>query len=248
MKNIILFCYAHPDDESFGAGGTIARYASREDTEVHLLCATRGEEGRMGNPPLCSRAELGVVREQELLNAAQALGIKKVHFLAYRDKLLSHVSLKQLSLEVKTLIYELGAQVVITFPSHGITGHLDHQAIHHAVQDAVTNDRRTPVRKLYNQTIPASIAARISIPHSDPDERVTTYISCKEYIPQVLEALRAHKTQYEIIEKVFPGFMDGKLDDALFAVNWYMLTWASSDVIVSTPEDDLLQGITNTHR
>ncbi|MEX1029725.1 MAG: PIG-L deacetylase family protein [Paenibacillaceae bacterium] len=248
MKNIILFCYAHPDDESFGSGGTIAKYAAREDTEVHLLCATRGEEGQMGNPPLCSRAELGALREQELLNAAQALGIKKVHFLAYRDKLLSHVSMKQLSLEVKTIIYELGAQVVITFPSHGISGHPDHKAIHYAVHDAVTNDRRTPVKKLYNQTIPASIAAHRLIPHSDPDERVTTYISCKEHIPQVLEALRAHQTQHDVIEKYFPGFKEGKLEDAVFAVNWFMLRWASADVATSAAEDDLLQGLPNAHR
>jgi LmbE family N-acetylglucosaminyl deacetylase len=247
MKNVMLFCFAHPDDESFGTGGTIAKYAAQEHTDIHILCATRGEEGQLGNPPLCTRAELGAVREQELRNAAQRLGVTKVHFLSYRDKLLSQVSMKQLSLEVKTLIYELGAQVVITFPSHGISGHPDHIAMHYAVQDAVTNDQRTPVKKLYFITIPASIAAKRSIPASDPDERITTTISCKEYIPVVLEALRAHQTQHAVIEKHFPGFMDGRLEEEMFANNVYILRWAAADVQVHTPEDDLFQGLPNTH-
>jgi LmbE family N-acetylglucosaminyl deacetylase len=243
MKKIILFCYAHPDDESFGPGGTIAKYASREHTEVHLLCATRGEEGRLGDPPICTRAELGAVREQELLEAANALCITKVHFLDYRDKWLSHVPLEQLSDQVKSLIHKLGAQVVITFPLHGITGHPDHQAIHRAVHDAVTNDRHTPVKKLYDQTIPTSVAVNLSTKHSDPDDQITAYIYCKEYIPQVLAALRAHRTQYEVIEQVFPGFMKGQLPDRLFAVNWYMLRWTSPDIHVGLPEEDLLHGI-----
>ncbi len=40
----LLFAFPHPDDESFGPGGTIARYA-REGAEVHYVCATRGEVG-----------------------------------------------------------------------------------------------------------------------------------------------------------------------------------------------------------
>jgi LmbE family N-acetylglucosaminyl deacetylase len=247
MNRVVLFCFAHPDDESFGAGGTIAKYAAQEHTDIHILCATRGEEGQTGTPPLCTRAELGVVREQELRNAAQRLGVKKVHLLSYRDKLLSHVSMKQLSLEVKTLIYELGAQIVITFPSHGISGHPDHIAMHYAVQDAVTNDQRTPVKKLYYIATPPAIAVKHSIPANDQEDRVTTMISCKEYIPVVLEALRAHQTQHAVIEKYFPGFMEGKLEEGIFARNGFMLRWAAADVHVETPEDDLFQGLPNTH-
>jgi LmbE family N-acetylglucosaminyl deacetylase len=241
-KHIILLSFAHPDDESFGVGGTIAKYAERADTEVHLLCATRGEEGRVGNPPLCERSELGKVREKELLDAAEILGIKKVHFLNYRDKLLSHVSYKQLSLEVRTLIYELGAQIIITFPQHGISGHADHKAIHLATHDAVGNDPRTPVKKLYEFTYPQSVATERSIPNGDPDARITTKINCEQYAPRVVEALRAHKTQYEVIEKVFPGFLAGEIDP-LFSTNWYMLKWASANIEKTVAEDDLLRGL-----
>lgn len=238
-RNIILFCYAHPDDESFGPGGTIAMYADRPDTEVHLLCATRGEEGQLGTPPLCMRAELGRVREQELREAAAILGITEVHFWPYRDKLLSRVARKQLALDVQTLIYKLNPHVVVTFARHGITGHPDHTAIHHAVHTAVLNDPRTPVRKLYDQTYPASIAAARGLPHGDPDESITTTISVERYVPKVIAALKAHRTQHAVVEKAFPGFHAGEADD-IFSLNYYMLRWSAADASDAVKETDLL--------
>ena len=46
MKKVLLSVLAHPDDESFGMGGTLAKYAS-EGVDVHLICATRGEAGEV---------------------------------------------------------------------------------------------------------------------------------------------------------------------------------------------------------
>ena len=42
----ILAVLAHPDDETFGMGGTLALYAQR-GVSVHLICATRGEVGEV---------------------------------------------------------------------------------------------------------------------------------------------------------------------------------------------------------
>ena len=80
----ILLFVAHPDDETIFAGGLTALMAAR-GASVHLLAATRGEGGETGEPPLCSRAELGAVREAELRCAAQALGAASPEFLGYRD-------------------------------------------------------------------------------------------------------------------------------------------------------------------
>ncbi|MBI5350546.1 MAG: PIG-L family deacetylase, partial [Chloroflexi bacterium] len=41
---MLLAILAHPDDESFGSGGTLAKYVL-EGVEVHYLCGTRGEMG-----------------------------------------------------------------------------------------------------------------------------------------------------------------------------------------------------------
>ena len=81
----LMAILAHPDDESLGLGGTLAKYAS-EGVEVHLLTATRGERGWPGpeeeNPGL---AGLGQIREAELRAAADVLGIRQVNFLDYVD-------------------------------------------------------------------------------------------------------------------------------------------------------------------
>lgn len=51
----LLAVFAHPDDESFICGGTLAKYASA-GVEITLVSATRGEMGRrMGNPPYLNR-------------------------------------------------------------------------------------------------------------------------------------------------------------------------------------------------
>ena len=86
----LLFAFPHPDDESFGPGGTIAKYA-REGTDVHYVCATRGEVGtvepEMLKPyaHLAADQQLGALRGQELRNAADILGLTGLHYLGYRD-------------------------------------------------------------------------------------------------------------------------------------------------------------------
>lgn len=71
-----IVCFtAHPDDETVFAGGTLALLAGGE-ADVRVLCATRGEGGEMGEPPICLRAELGPKREGELRCAARALGCR----------------------------------------------------------------------------------------------------------------------------------------------------------------------------
>ena len=80
----ILVIGAHPDDETVMAGGTLAILAQR-GLNVHLVCATRGEGGEMGEPPICTREELGRVRSAELECAGQALGAASVDYLGYVD-------------------------------------------------------------------------------------------------------------------------------------------------------------------
>ena len=125
-----LMCIlAHPDDELLGMGSTIARYAA-EGTEVHLLTATRGERGwpgdEAGNPGL---AELGKLREGELIAAARVLGIKTVSFLDYIDGELDQAPVHKIVSEIIGHVRRIRPQVVITFGPEGGYGHPDHIAI-----------------------------------------------------------------------------------------------------------------------
>jgi LmbE family N-acetylglucosaminyl deacetylase len=80
----LLAVFAHPDDETFGVGGTLAKYAA-QDTHVTLICATRGEVGEIAPGTGATPETLGQVREGELRCAAQTLGVRNLIFLDYRD-------------------------------------------------------------------------------------------------------------------------------------------------------------------
>jgi len=79
----LLFCFAHPDDESMGAGTIIAKYVA-EGVDIYLVCATRGERGWQGDEKDYPGLEgLGKIRTEELMNAAKVLSLREVNFLDY---------------------------------------------------------------------------------------------------------------------------------------------------------------------
>ena len=139
----ILSVLAHPDDESFGMGGTLALYAAR-GAAVHLVCATRGEVGDVGPEYLRDYASIGELREAELRCAAGHLGLAGVYFLDYRDsgmpgspdnqhpQALAAQSLEKVAERVAQHIRKIHPQVVLTFDPIGGYHHPDHVAIHKA--------------------------------------------------------------------------------------------------------------------
>jgi LmbE family N-acetylglucosaminyl deacetylase len=143
----LLAVFAHPDDETFGTGGTLAHYA-RQGVEVYLVCATRGEVGE-APPGLKGFASAGEMREDELRCAASLLGLKAVYFLGYRDsgmpgapdnahpRALVAQPVEQVARQIAGYIRKIGPQVVITFDPIGGYRHPDHIAIHNATVLAV---------------------------------------------------------------------------------------------------------------
>jgi len=125
----LLAVFAHPDDESMGMGGTLAKYAA-EGVETHLVCASRGERGWFGpeeqNPGV---ERLGQIRTQELENAVKELGMKELHFLDYIDGDLDQASHSEVIGKIISHIRRIQPQVVVTFPPDGNYGHPDHVAI-----------------------------------------------------------------------------------------------------------------------
>lgn len=175
QKQVLLAVLAHPDDETFGMGGTLALYASR-GVEVHLVCATRGEVGEMDPKLLEGFASIAERRESELCCAADMLGIKAVHFLDYRDSgmpgspdnthpmALAAQPVEEVAEKVALWIRELKPQVVLTFDPVGGYYHPDHIAIHKATvagvelakqsEDGETGLDGYAVQKLYYHTMP----------------------------------------------------------------------------------------------
>lgn len=124
---------AHPDDESLGVGGTLARYAAG-GAEVFVVTATRGERGgyrgrRPGEPGHPGPAALGSFREAELRAAASALGVREVSILGYGDGQLDRADAPRVVGEIADHVRRVRPDVVITFAPDGAYGHPDHVAI-----------------------------------------------------------------------------------------------------------------------
>src|SRR5689334_11448255 len=125
-----LMCIlAHPDDESLGMGGTLAKYAE-EGIETYLVTATRGERGRFGNAAVRPEPRVvGEVREAEVRAAGKELGLREVHFLDYIDGDLDRADPDEAQRRIVGFLRRIRPHVVVTFGPDGAYGHPDHIAI-----------------------------------------------------------------------------------------------------------------------
>lgn len=147
QQRVLLAVLAHPDDETFGMGGTLAFYA-RRGVLVHLVCATRGEVGEMDERLLQGFTSIAERREYELRCAAEKLGLAGVHFLDYRDSGMPGSSdnkhpqalvaqpVEEVADKIRHYIRLLRPQVVVTFDPIGGYRHPDHIAVHNATVKA----------------------------------------------------------------------------------------------------------------
>lgn len=147
-QKTLLAVFAHPDDESFGTGGSLSLYAAR-GYRVELICATRGEAGEISDPSLATPETLAQVREDELRCAARGMGINPPIFLGYRDsgmmgtpenddpRCLWKADRPLAVGQVTRIIRELRPEVVVTFEPNGGYGHPDHVTIHQITVAAV---------------------------------------------------------------------------------------------------------------
>jgi LmbE family N-acetylglucosaminyl deacetylase len=129
----LMAVLAHPDDESLGVGGTLAKYAS-EGVEVFLLTATRGDGGRYRGHPRehhehPGRAALANIREMELRAAVSVLGVRELSLLDYRDQHLDRANPREAVGGIVKHLRRIRPHVVVTFGPDGAYGHPDHIAI-----------------------------------------------------------------------------------------------------------------------
>ena len=110
----LLGVFAHPDDETFCAGGTFARYAE-QGAEIMVVSATRGQAGQIRDAAAGNRRTIAAVREAELRLACERLGVRQVRCLDHVDGTLADAGFPALVDEVAGVIGEFGPDVVITF-------------------------------------------------------------------------------------------------------------------------------------
>ena len=218
----LLAIFAHPDDEAFGTGGALARYAAAGKT-VKLICATRGESGKITDPEIDSASDVAKLREGELREACRAMGLGAPVFLDFHDsgrqertryddpKALMNVDEADLERALLPHIGEIKPDIILTFDPHGIYGHIDHIKIHRAVTAAFWSAGKVmnpaPKRLFYSvmaaERMKQMQAMRENSPlaNLDPElygvseDSFAVILDVSPYREQKEAAVRAHRSQ-----------------------------------------------------
>jgi LmbE family N-acetylglucosaminyl deacetylase len=226
-EELRLMCIlAHPDDESLGVGGILAKY-SAEGVGTYLVTATRGERGWFGapaeNPGL---TKLGQMREAELLCATQTLGVRDSQILNYIDGELDRAEPVEVIYNLVGALRRARPQVVVTFDPSGVYGHPDHVAISQFTLAAAIcaadasyahSEYPTPFRvaKLYYMMASQSLITQYQNVFGDlvmtidgierrpanvQDWMITSVVDTGPYWQQVWSAVCCHETQVGSLE------------------------------------------------
>ena len=199
--------FAHPDDETFATGGTLARYA-RDGVHVTLYCATDGDAGRASGVPFSSREELGRIRRAELLRACAVLGIQRVEHGGHPDGALAAADPDLVIGQIVGFLRRERPQVVLTFGPEGApTGHRDHKAISRFATSAVLLAGTTAFPEQLASGLTAHRPERlcyVTWPMPFPGDRpaqegqpIQLRVPIEPWHETKLDAFFAHRTQLE---------------------------------------------------
>ncbi len=200
MTLSILAFFAHPDDETMFNGGTLA-YLALRGAQVHYLSATRGEGGEMGDPPLCTREELGQVRERELECAVRVLGGISVSFLGYEDPVIGPgeelypfaEDEGEVVRKLVGILEDLDPEAVITHGSDGEYGHPAHVLANRALMRAVRVKRG---EKPVVYTVAPAYEGEPRPGLSNDSDRADWVLDVSPVRDRKIQAAACHRTQH----------------------------------------------------
>ena len=220
MKPSLLAVFAHPDDEAFSSGGMLTHYA-KLGVRVELLCATRGEAGKITNPNM-TVTDLGQQRELELRKACKIMGISEPRFMDYHDSgrlerlrqddPLATINIDYLEMEQKIIetIKMTKPQVILTFDPHGGYNHPDHLSVYRAASAAFFSSGYLPdaPKRLFFTAFPLETMREWIKQPSGPmtpgmtpevfgvsADTIAVTFDGSAYTEQKLAAINAHGTQ-----------------------------------------------------
>ncbi|MFC0525605.1 bacillithiol biosynthesis deacetylase BshB2 [Pontibacillus salicampi] len=182
----VLVIFPHPDDEAFGVSGTITSYI-KQGTPLTYACLTLGEMGRnLGKPVFATRESLPDIRRQELLKAADAMGITDLRMMGLRDKTIEFEDDTEMKNMVLDLIQEVKPSLVISFyPGYAV--HPDHEATARAVVRAL--------REIEESKRPAFHAVAFANDTVENLGQPDIIHSIEDVQTEKLNAMRAHISQ-----------------------------------------------------
>jgi LmbE family N-acetylglucosaminyl deacetylase len=259
----LMAVLAHPDDETLGFGGALARY-SAEGVETHVLTATRGQRGRFGDGTTHPGPDaLGLIREAELRAAARELGAHDVRFLDYMDGDVDKVDPREAVANIAAHLRRVRPQVVVTFAPDGAYGHPDHVAICQFATAAIVaaampgpdGTAAHAVSKLYYmvsntkswetyQGVFKRLVSKVDGVEREgvpwPDWEITTVVDTSNQWPRVWRAVQCHQSQIAIYARL------GELTDEQQVTLWGTQRFYRALSLVNggrAKESDLFEGV-----
>ena len=244
MTHRIACVFAHPDDETFCVGGTVAKYAAA-GIRVDLFCATNGDAGKNSDVPVSSRKELAIIRQEETRAAAAVLGIASIEFAGYRDGTLHELEPTNLIGDIVAFLRRTKPTVVLGFGPEGApTGHRDHRAMSRATLAAYfLSELKTAYPEQAEAGLEPHRARRLyfhawQYPHPEPRFKLesvppTAKIDNRPWLEHKLSAFKAHRTQ-QYAHDVF-------VKNVLLDYEYYAL--AAGTPQPNAIDDDLFSGL-----
>jgi LmbE family N-acetylglucosaminyl deacetylase len=239
----LLGVFAHPDDDVYQVGGTLAMCAG--DLRTTLVFATSGDAGPITDPAMATRETLGSVREREQRAALEELGVASstdAHFLRHPDYFLPDVPFEALVTEVVGIIRAVRPDIVVTFGPEGLTSHHDHIRVGLACSEAFHRVRQEPsappTPRLLHTALPRSAVDRFYTGLRDlgetsygeegslfnlvgvPDDRINVRADVRAVAERKLSAILAHRTQLCEWERIPEPLRWIHLDEETFVQAW----------------------------
>lgn len=264
MATLVSF-QAHPDDESIGAGGMLAKAAAAGHRTV-LVFATRGEHGEVDDGFLDDGETLGERRTKECLRSAEILGVQRVEFLGYVDSGMIGTPENELDGSFWTapideaagrlakILREEQADIVTVYDSDGGYGHPDHIQVHRvgvrAAELAGTprvfegTMNRDHIRRVIEAGVTSGAIPADEVPDvteestfGRPESAITTAVDVREHLATKRASMAAHASQ--ISETSFFLAMPGEAFEAAFGWEWFI----RHGVPDGHRDDDLFDGL-----
>ena len=207
MPKPLVAIFAHPDDETFGPAGTLAKFASERD--VYILCVTSGEEGENHHQGKSDKL-VHELRREEIKRASKILGVKKVFFLGFHDGELCNKNYHALANSITKKLKKLKPDTILTFEPQGISGHLDHIAV--AMVTQYVFDRLDFIKTLMFY---ATLAKNerdtrkdyfVYFPEGYDEKDIDLIIDTSKFWEKKVRAMQEHKTQKKDMESILAHY------------------------------------------
>jgi LmbE family N-acetylglucosaminyl deacetylase len=200
MRKTIVCVFAHPDDEAFGPGGSIATFA--KDNDVYVICVTNGDAGKNSSG---KNNDLGKMRRTELRNSAKILRVKQVFFLGYKDGYLCNSIYHEVAEKVKKKLKQLKPHTLLTYEHRGISGHIDHIFV--SMVTSFVFEEMLQIKEIYYYCMSETSRAKqekyfIYFPPGYKKSEIDKTIKTNDVWETKVKAMHAHKSQLHDIDRI----------------------------------------------